>query len=273
MGSFVSSIAAGVGLAAVVAGVGQLFALGHFYAATAAITGCCGFYYLVLTTPARLLARDRHASVYGRHFTPKHRFSLENNVLCAMPLVQLVQLLWTRRAYIDWQVYWFRLLFLVFMGSLQQALGFVEALVHGRGVEEAEVNERPVFVIGHPRTGTTHMQNLLALNSREFCHLTTFQIGFPLAYVWFEKYRWILGDSIVSSKRPMDDMALGWDTPQEDELATSVLTAGLSPYACISIMRGAEQFYDYFDFQKPAVAKVGARPFIHQLGCSSGAQA
>jgi len=213
---------------------------------------------------AQLVVRDRNEwssrnqrpSVYGRHFTPKYRFSTQNNPLCAIPLPAFIKLLWQRREYIDWQVYWFRLFFLLFMSGLQSSFGLVEHILHGAQIDKTKVNERPVFVIGHPRTGTTHMFNLLALNKAEFSHTTTFNVGFPLSYIWFEKYRHLLGNNILSEKRPMDNMALNWESPQEDELATNVLTSGLSPYMCISIMRGAEQFYDYFDFQKPKVAEV-----------------
>lgn len=101
-----------------------------------------------------------------------------------------------------------------------------------------KIDNRPVFVIGHPRTGTTHMFNLLSLNKQYFDNCTTFMVGFPLSFIWFEKYRSLLGDSILSKKRPMDNMALGWDLPQEDELATNVLTSGLSPYMCVLSQKG-----------------------------------
>ena len=92
---------------------------------------------------------------------------------------------------------------------------------------------RPVFVLGHPRTGTTHMFNLLSLNKREFTCATTFMVGFPLSFLWFEKHRWLLGNNILSEKRPMDNMKLEWDSPQEDELAINAIT-GLSPYMYVS---------------------------------------
>ena len=73
------------------------------------------------------------------------------------------------------------------------------------------------------------MFNLLSLNKREFTCSTTFMVGFPLSFLWFEKHRWLLGNNILSEKRPMDNMKLEWDSPQEDELAINAIT-GLSPY-------------------------------------------
>ena len=37
----------------------------------------------------------------------------------------------------------------------------------------------------------------------------------------------------------MDNMKLGWDLPQEDELATSVLSGGCSPYIAICFLQPA----------------------------------
>ena len=154
---------------------------------------------------------------------------------------------------------------MTFMAWLQSLLGVVEFVLHGRGIAATVINDRPVFVIGHPRTGTTHMYNLLSLNTTDFANTTTFMVGFPQSFVWFEKYRGILGNNILSKKRPMDNMALDWESPQEDELATNVLSGGLSPYMCISMLRGADQFYDYFDFQNPTVAEV--RNNFGKLAC------
>ena len=252
------SVATGVACAATVVVAARLFALEAYFSCGAFVLAVWFVAHFCLAKPAAMRRREQAECVYGRRFTPKYRFSVQNNPLCAIPLVPFVKLLWYRRSYIDWQVYWFRLLFLFGMAWLQSVLGLVESVLHGAPIRETEINDRPVFILGHPRTGTTHMYNLLSLNKTEFGHCNTFMVGFPLSFVWFEKHRGILGSNILSEKRPMDNMALSWESPQEDELATNVLTSGLSPYMCITIMRGADQFYDYFDFQKPKVEAVSS---------------
>ena len=41
----------------------------------------------------------------------------------------------------------------------------------------------------------------------------------------------------MDKTRPMDNMRLHFDLPQEDELATNVLSGGCSPYLQISVMK------------------------------------
>jgi hypothetical protein len=50
-------------------------------------------------------------------------------------------------------------------------------IMYSRKVREARITQAPVFVIGHPRTGTTHMHNLLNLDER-FYAPNTFQVCF-----------------------------------------------------------------------------------------------
>jgi hypothetical protein len=80
----------------------------------------------------------------------------------------------------------------------------------------------PVFVIGHWRTGTTLLHELLIRDAR---------FGFPdmqdcfnpnhalLTGGFFKRYMRFL----LPSKRPMDNMHMGWERPQEDEFALALL--------------------------------------------------
>lgn len=92
---------------------------------------------------------------------------------------------------------------------------------HGDRVRDTAV-EPPVFVIGHWRTGTTLLHELLIRDTR---------FGFPdmqdcfnpnhalLTNQFFKRYAsWLL-----PGKRPMDNMPFGWERPQEDEFALALL--------------------------------------------------
>ena len=48
-------------------------------------------------------------------------------------------------------------------------------ILYGRKIRETKVTQAPVFIIGHPRTGTTHMHNLLNLDER-FYAPNTFEV-------------------------------------------------------------------------------------------------
>jgi hypothetical protein len=80
----------------------------------------------------------------------------------------------------------------------------------------------PLFVVGHWRTGTTLLHELLIRDER---------FGFPDMQDCFNPNHALLtGDFfkrhlrfLLPSKRPMDNMHMGWERPQEDEFALALL--------------------------------------------------
>lgn len=76
----------------------------------------------------------------------------------------------------------------------------------------------PVFIIGHWRSGTTHLHNLMTQDPR-FGYVTTFQGVFPNQFLgsgWLFKN---MMKALMPDKRPSDNMALDPDLPQEEEFA------------------------------------------------------
>ncbi len=86
----------------------------------------------------------------------------------------------------------------------------------------------PVFILGHWRTGTTLLHELLIRDPRHTFPDTCdcLDPNHPLLTAWFIKkyFRWLL-----PSRRQMDNMSVGWERPQEDEFALALLGAR-SPY-------------------------------------------
>lgn len=85
-----------------------------------------------------------------------------------------------------------------------------------QAIDATKITTPPVFILGHWRSGTTLLHELMAFDS-QFCYPTTFQCYLPhhclvSKPVILGLFRWIL-----PNKRPMDNMAAGWDHPQEDE--------------------------------------------------------
>lgn len=56
-------------------------------------------------------------------------------------------------------------------------------------------------------------------------------------WTWMQEWLKRLLSPLMSKTRPMDNMALHWDLPQEDELGTMLLSGGVSPYMPIVFMR------------------------------------
>jgi len=97
----------------------------------------------------------------------------------------------------------------------------------GRRIEAARV-ETPLFILGHYRSGTTHLHNLLALDSH-FAAPTFFQVFNPHTFLSTERSAAPVVDRLIARRRYQDEMAQGAGMPSEDEFALCTMTC-LSPY-------------------------------------------
>jgi omega-hydroxy-beta-dihydromenaquinone-9 sulfotransferase len=95
-------------------------------------------------------------------------------------------------------------------------------------IRRTKLQEPPLFVLGHWRSGTTLLHELLMLDPRHTCP-TTFQCLAPHHFLWTSWFLPPMTRVFLPAKRPMDDMQAGWDRPQEDEFA--LVNLGMpSPY-------------------------------------------
>jgi len=86
----------------------------------------------------------------------------------------------------------------------------------------------PLFIVGHWRSGTTLLHELL-MHDQRFCCPSTYQCFAPGHFLLTEDVLTRLLAWMMPSKRPMDNVATGWSRPQEDEFALANLGAP-SPY-------------------------------------------
>lgn len=93
-------------------------------------------------------------------------------------------------------------------------------------IDQTKIEHHPLFLLGHWRGGTTYLHNVLS-HDKQFGFVSTFHALLPGAFLGFENVFKSLVSSSLPSKRPMDDVAMGADLPQEDEYAVG----GLSPYS------------------------------------------
>lgn len=135
--------------------------------------------------------------------------------------------------------------------ALNSLGGFVEQLAYRRAIRRANVPP-PLFVLGVPRSGTTHLHNLLSCDSR-FSFPNTFQTMNPRVFLWTERWLAPLQQMFLPTRRPMDNVHWNVGTPAEDEFAIMGLS-GLSPLAS-SLFPGNLGRYDkYFSFLEASEA-------------------
>ena len=103
--------------------------------------------------------------------------------------------------------------------------------IYGRRIAAASVHP-PIFIIGHWRTGTTLLHELLVQDER-FTFPTSYECLAPKQSLVTAPFVTRYFKFLFPARRPMDNMAAGWDHPQEDEFALCNLGIG-SPYERIA---------------------------------------
>ncbi len=123
--------------------------------------------------------------------------------------------------------YILRILFLIQSAVWSSLFGLLEKFLLWRKIKSTPIPEDPVFIIGHWRTGTTYLHQLMNLDPANTAP-TLFQVAVPQCYIIaYPLYKPILG-AAIGKRRPMDKVRLGMNEPQEDEYAIFRLT-GHSP--------------------------------------------
>ena len=126
------------------------------------------------------------------HFTRKHIFSLKNNPMCGVCLWPWLTILFSHLRWVEFQ-YYPRMLFVSLLSVFNSFLASIEHFLYNTAIRRTSLPDDPIFIIGHPRTGTTLLHNLLASDEQHFFYATTFCVGFPSSFLWFETLgKWLL---------------------------------------------------------------------------------
>ena len=148
---------------------------------------------------------------------------------------------------------------------MNSTLRVLTEAVYGGAVARTPIRHAPLFIVGHWRTGTTLLHELLILDPRH-AFPTTYQCLAPHHFLLtqrsFPRLLWFL----MPSRRPMDNMAAGYDKPQEDEFALAVLGAP-SPYLTVAFPNHPPQDQDALDLERlsPRALAGWKRTFLHFL--------
>lgn len=134
-----------------------------------------------------------------------------------------------------------------FCSVVNTSLGQAQKAIYSGRAQRTEL-EPPVIILGHWRSGTTLLHELLILDKRN-TFSTTYECLAPNHFLltnWFVTtfFAWLMPPN-----RPMDNMAFGWDSPQEDEFALSNLGVP-SPYHTIAFPNEPPQYPEYLDLEE-----------------------
>ena len=145
-------------------------------------------------------------------------------------------------------------------------LGWLHDRMLGQQIADKDLAGAPTFILGHWRTGTTLLHELLSLDDR---------YATPTNYECFAPHHHLLTSGVIPwvlkmpSRRPMDNIEMGWHAPQEDEFA--LCTLGLpSPYRRIAFPNRPARHFDYLNMdgvppRELSTWKIGLMKFVKSL--------
>ncbi|MBN1852592.1 MAG: sulfotransferase [Pirellulales bacterium] len=153
------------------------------------------------------------------------------------------------------------------LSLLNLCLWILQTAFYGRKIAKTEIREAPIFVLGHWRSGTTLLHEFLAMDPRH---------TYPDTYACFMSNHFLISARLfkgwagllLPSRRPMDNMTIAWDRPQEDEWA--MCNMGIpSPYLWLIFCNRPRPYQEYLDLRNvpPNALEKWKRAFVWFLKC------
>ncbi len=150
----------------------------------------------------------------------------------------------------NWEIsphYYHRFAWITGLGAVSSLAAQVEKARFRKQLESMEINPTPLFILGHWRTGTTHMHNMLGRDPHH-TFSTLYQVLFPDSFLTTGEVGPKLLKSAVPETRSYDNVAQNWFESAEDEIGLMKLTGGLSFYNAIMFPNRSAQYEKYIDF-------------------------
>ena len=122
-----------------------------------------------------------------------------------------------------------RILSVSLLTLLASPLRVYERMRFSRLIVQTQIDPEPIFIVGHWRTGTTHLHHLICQDDR-YGYVSTFQALAPDLYLVGRNSLKPVIAKIAKRFHPtrlIDNIPLSMDAPQEEEFAI----ANLSPYS------------------------------------------
>lgn len=184
----------------------------------------------------------------------KHRRTFTHQFLSGITAGDWWRMLRENRLAVD-RCYWHRAAFITLMSLINSRYRQQEERSYGAAIAATSIQEAPIFILGHWRSGTTHLHNLLVRNRAHFAFPTVYQASFPHSFLSTEATIPRLVARYVPETRLFDNVAFQLDLPQEDEFAMCI-TSGFSPFMGMVFPQRAAHYDRYLTLRDVPQAEV-----------------
>lgn len=120
-------------------------------------------------------------------------------------------------------------------------------------IRRIEIEYPPIFILGHFRSGTTHLQELF-IKDKRLTYPNALDTVFPHHNIGSEFILRPVLKRVLPDKRPMDNMRFGWEAPNEHDWTMTNLCL-LSPYSGAYFPNHLPNYQKYFSFKDASVSE------------------
>lgn len=142
------------------------------------------------------------------------KYSINGNYITGCRFDNWLRLLWQNKFIVKPSCIW-KAVYITVVSFVMLFPALLEKAIYGRRIKNTKVEKGPVFILGHWRSGTTYLLNVLA-NDKQFGYFDAVSVfthnNFLLMGGLLRK---IIGKS-MPDKRPMDDIKYTTYVPQEE---------------------------------------------------------
>jgi hypothetical protein len=183
-----------------------------------------------------------------------------------------IKLLVRNRFRVHWSFLYIAVI-VTFVSFWHTLLRWLQEAIYGRRIRKTQITQPPIFVIGHWRTGTTLLHELMVLDPR---------LGYPTTYECLDPNHFLLTETLITrylwflmpGRRLMDNMKAGFDRPQEDEFAMCMLGQP-SPYLTVAFPNNPPQCQEFLDLEGVAPGQLRSwkraiKQFVKQVTYKTG---
>lgn len=189
-------------------------------------------------------------------------YSVKHHLLSGSTFPNIIGMLYNNRLQISIR-YVPRVLYVLTTTFLLIPLQLIEfCLYHGK-IKKTTIAKDPLFIIGHWRSGTTYLHNLLS-QDKQFAFPATYQCFLPGVFLTGGRLMKSIHKRTLPTTRPMDNMKMHPDFPQEEEFAMSTLTC-LSYYQTLFFPNRMLTFFRCYALMRGVSIDQWGREYLHFL--------